>query len=193
MVLLLLAGLLLLGLFTNPLVDTIMKFFRQNTDNSTVSVHHLQFYVSCFLLPFITNIYHLFENLAEAQHRQRKTISLMYDHLSSSARARWCECPSIDKVAALRVRMMRSMTSVYTGVILRASLLLGILFSFIYFRGGLAWEFATETLVGVVLIIMVGLVSSIKTTFPMFWSLLAILCYPIFVSLIIAMHAFGVE
>jgi len=89
--------------------------------------------------------------------------------------------------------MMRSMTSVYTGVILRASLLLGILFSFIYFRGGLAWEFATETLVGVVLIIMVGLVSSIKTTFPMFWSLLAILCYPIFVSLIIAMHAFGVE
>jgi hypothetical protein len=73
-VVLLISGLAFLGMFTNPLVDTLMKFFSDDE----ASIHHTQFYISCFILPFITNSYNVYVSLNEAQHRQRKTISLMY-------------------------------------------------------------------------------------------------------------------
>ena len=70
---LLVGGIALLSIFSWPMVITLMRL--SNTNNT---LKHSQFYISAFLLPFVTDGSEVAELLRQAKHKNRKAVSLLY-------------------------------------------------------------------------------------------------------------------
>jgi len=66
----------------------------------------------------------------------------------------------------------------YSGVTMKNTLCLGVFLSLIYVRN-LAWEFSSEVLIVLLVCVVMGLLTSFRTTFPLWTCLVAYTLYPL--------------
>jgi hypothetical protein len=99
--------------------------------------------------------------------------------------------------AAKKRKANTSMTfsQLYGAATMNATMVLGIFFALIYFRG-LAWSFSAETVAILFVTMAVGAVSAFKKTFAVWWSFPILLLYPLSLVLVYVLGTaafFGVE
>jgi len=74
-------------------------------------------------------------------------------------------------------------SEIYGAVTMNNTLCLGVFLAIIYIRG-LDWDFSAEVLVILLVIIVMGLLSSFRTTFPLWMSFIAFLLYPLTLAIV---------
>lgn len=82
-------------------------------------------------------------------------------------------------------------SEVYGAVTMNNVLCLSVFLALVYVRG-LVWDFSSEVLVILIVCIVMGVFASIRTTFPLWTSLLAFLLYPFSLALVYVLdYVFG--
>lgn len=74
-------------------------------------------------------------------------------------------------------------SEIYGAVTMNNTLCLGVFLAIIYFRG-LDWDFSAEVLVIVLVVLVMGLLSSFRTTFPLWMSSIAFIFYPLTLAIV---------
>ncbi|KAF8732885.1 hypothetical protein HU200_015233 [Digitaria exilis] len=74
-------------------------------------------------------------------------------------------------------------SELYSGVAMKNTLCLGVFLALIYVRD-LRWEFSSEVLMVALVCVVVGLLASFRTTFPLWTCLVAYTMYPLFLVLV---------
>lgn len=72
---------------------------------------------------------------------------------------------------------------IYGAVTMNNTLCLGVFLAIIYIRG-LDWDFSAEVLVIVLVVLVMGLLGSFRTTFPLWMSFIAFLFYPLTLAIV---------
>ncbi|KAI3457396.1 hypothetical protein Pfo_014059 [Paulownia fortunei] len=82
-------------------------------------------------------------------------------------------------------------SELYGAVTMNNALCLSVFLALVYVRG-LVWDFSSEVLVILIVCIVMGVFASIRTTFPLWTSLLAFLLYPFSLALVYVLdYVFG--
>lgn len=74
-------------------------------------------------------------------------------------------------------------SEIYGAVTMNNTLCLGVFLAIIYIRG-LDWDFSAEVLVIVLVVLVMGLLSSFRTTFPLWMSSIAFIFYPLTLAIV---------
>eukprot|EP01018_Ginkgo_biloba_P000152 Gb_27008 [translate_table: standard] len=74
-------------------------------------------------------------------------------------------------------------SEIYGAVTMNNTLCLGVFLAIVYIRG-LDWDFSAEVLVILLVVIVMGLLSSFRTTFPLWMSFIAFLFYPLSLAIV---------
>nr|ADE75754.1 unknown [Picea sitchensis] len=74
-------------------------------------------------------------------------------------------------------------SEIYGAVTMNNTLCLGVFLAIIYIRG-LDWDFSAEVLVIVLVVLVMGLLGSFRTTFPLWMSFIAFLFYPLTLAIV---------
>lgn len=74
-------------------------------------------------------------------------------------------------------------SEIYGAVTMNNTLCLGVFLAIIYIRG-LDWDFSAEVLVIVLVVLVMGLLGSFRTTFPLWMSFFAFLFYPLTLAIV---------
>ncbi|KAF8697602.1 hypothetical protein HU200_035788 [Digitaria exilis] len=81
-------------------------------------------------------------------------------------------------------------SELYSGVTMKNTLCLGVFLALIYVRD-LRWEFSSEVLMVALVCVVVGLLASFRTTFPLWTCLVAYTMYPLFLVVVYVLdHVF---
>ncbi|KAL2553182.1 sodium/calcium exchanger family protein/calcium-binding EF hand family protein [Forsythia ovata] len=84
-----------------------------------------------------------------------------------------------------------TLSELYTAVTLNNTLCLSVFLALVYVRE-LVWDFSSELLVILIVCVVMGVFASIRTTFPLWTSLLAFLLYPFSLALVyVLVYVFG--
>uniref|UniRef100_A0A0C9S743 TSA: Wollemia nobilis Ref_Wollemi_Transcript_13963_2132 transcribed RNA sequence n=1 Tax=Wollemia nobilis TaxID=56998 RepID=A0A0C9S743_9CONI len=97
---------------------------------------------------------------------------------------------SSESVSALIFASRKSKTTasltyseIYGAVTMNNTLCLGVFLALVYIRG-LDWDFSAEVLVILIVVLVMGLLSSFRTTFPSWMSFIAFLLYPLSLAIV---------
>lgn len=74
-------------------------------------------------------------------------------------------------------------SQIYGGVTMNNTMCLAIFLAVVYYRG-LTWDFSSEVLVILIATVVIGIIASVRVTFPLWMALIALALYPISVALV---------
>uniref|UniRef100_A0A0D6QRC5 EF-hand domain-containing protein n=2 Tax=Araucaria cunninghamii TaxID=56994 RepID=A0A0D6QRC5_ARACU len=74
-------------------------------------------------------------------------------------------------------------SEIYGAVTMNNTLCLGVFLALVYIRG-LDWDFSAEVLVILIVVLVMGLLTSFRTTFPLWMSFIAFLLYPLTLAIV---------
>ncbi|BBM97136.1 hypothetical protein MPTK1_1g03300 [Marchantia polymorpha subsp. ruderalis] len=74
-------------------------------------------------------------------------------------------------------------SQIYGGVTMNNTMCLAIFLAVVYYRG-LTWDFSSEVLVILVATVVIGVLASVRVTFPFWMALIALALYPISVAMV---------
>jgi len=141
---LMLGGVILAGIFADPLVDAV--------DNFSDATNIPSFFISFIIMPLATNSSVGVAAFTFVRQKKKRAASLTY-------------------------------SQIYGEVTMNNTISLATLLAVIYIRG-LDWDFTAEVLVIVLVVLVMGLLSSFRTTFPLWMSSIAFIFYPLTLAIV---------
>lgn len=166
-VVMLLLGTIVAAVVADPLVDAV--------DNFSTATSIPSFFVSFVILPFVSSS-EIVSTLIFVSRKKQRTASLAYSEVDNL-------CMSNLSLISSCLIYVYFVMQIYGSVTMSNILSLAVFLALVYIRN-LTWSFSSEVLVIIIVCILMGVIASFRTTFPIWMCFVAVVLYPLSLLLV---------